>query len=111
MRRFRVEVTDHAADSIDEYRRFIAEQSGSPKVASDWTDAVYNKIDVLRYMPTRFALAGEAAKCSYEVRRLLIGKYIALYHVDEVAEIVHVLAFRHGARLPRPEDLPKDPPV
>jgi plasmid stabilization system protein ParE len=111
MRRFRVEVTNHAAESIDEYRRYIAEQSGSPKVASNWTDAVYNKIDLLRYMPTRFAIASEGARCSYKVRRLLIGKYIALYHVDENTETVHVLAFRHGARLPRPEDLPKDPPV
>ncbi len=60
-------------------------------------------------MPDRYDLAAEGRYCSYEVRRLLIGDYLAAYHVDESSQVVTVLSFRHGSRLPRPSDLPDDP--
>jgi len=42
---------------------------------------------------------------AYEIRRLLIGDYILLYTIVEETRTVWVIGFRHGSRLPRPDNL------
>jgi hypothetical protein len=40
------------------------------------------------------------------VRRVIVGNHLLLFTVDEADRQVWVIGFRHGSRLPRPEDLP-----
>jgi len=70
---------------------------------------VYDAIETLAFFPRRFALAEEDAHRPYEIRRMLIGNYLALYTIDDSVRTVKLIAFRHGARLPRPEELPEEP--
>ncbi len=63
---------------------------------------------VLDIFPHRFGLAEEDAHRSYEIRRLIFGNYLAIYTIDEVRKTVKVVGFRHGARLPQPDELPED---
>lgn len=108
---YRVDVTEYAAALIQRYAENIEEVSGSWRTADRWLDAVYDEINTLRYMPNRYEPAEEGKGRSYEVRRLVIGDYLALYHLDESGRIVSILSFRHGSRLPRHSDLPEDPPA
>ena len=107
---YRVIVTPIVGDKILEYGRYIAEQSGSLQVAEKWIGGVYAAIDTLDVFPRRFNLAEEDEHRDYEIRRKVIGNYLALYHIDDAEKKVTVIGFRHGHRLPRPEELPEDRP-
>jgi len=76
-----------------------------------WAGRVYSAIDTLQTLPRRYGFAPEQVYVDYELRALVIGDYLALYHVDDLSMTVRVLGFRHGARLPRADDLPDQPPL
>lgn len=103
---YTIVVAPDAADRIAEYGKFIAENSGSVEIAQRWVNLVYAAIESLDIFPRRFELAEEDAHRNYEIRRLVIGSYVAIYTVDDLAQAVKIIGFRHGARLPRPDTLP-----
>lgn len=105
---YRIEITDRAQQSIDAYAAHIEDQTGSIRVAHRWVQRIYDAVETLRYMPDRYDTAEDGIYCSYEVRRLLVGEYLVLYHVEEANRRVAVLNFRHGSKLPRVSDLPDD---
>lgn len=106
--KYRVVVAPVAVDKIVEYGLYIAKRSRSLKIAEDWIDRVYAAIDTLDIFPHRFDLAEEDAHRDYEIRRQVIGNYLALYTTNDDKKTVTVIGFRHGARLPRPDELPGD---
>ena len=63
----------------------------------------------LSRMPRRFELAEGNRYRSYEIRRQMIDRYIALYTIDDNAGIVWIIGFCHGSRLPRTDELPGGP--
>jgi hypothetical protein len=71
---------------------------------------VWDAVDGLETMPNRHNLAEEDAFVPYEVRRVIVGNYFLLFTIDEPARAVWVIGFRHGGRLPRPHQLPPEPP-
>ncbi len=79
MKRYKVVVSPAARQQVADQGRFIAEQSGSLEVALRWVDRIYESIDTLDFSPHRYELAEENRYRDYEIRRLLIGKYLALY--------------------------------
>lgn len=108
--RYAVKLTATVVDQVTRYARFIAEERQAPENALRWLERVYDAIETLDQSPHRCALAPENAHRPYEIRRLLIGRYLALFTIDEAKRVVHVIGFRHGQRLPRPGELPMKPP-
>lgn len=100
MKTYRVIVSPDAADKIAGYAGYIAHQSGSDEVARNWIINVYTTIDKLEHLPRRRELAEESEHSSNELRRLIIGNYIALFTIDDEVSAVRVIGFRHAARLP-----------
>jgi hypothetical protein len=109
--KYTVEITDAAFERIRDQARYIAVDCQAPLNASRWLEQVWDVIDGLEYMPKRHNLAPENDFKSYEVRRALVGDYFVLFTVDESVGKVWVIGFRHGGRLPRPNDLPDTPPA
>jgi hypothetical protein len=105
---YTIVVAPVAAENIRQYGCYIAEQSGSVEIAKRWVDRVYDSIVTLEVFPHRFGLAEEDVHRDYEIRVLILGNYLVLYTVDDVRKIVKVVGFRHGARLPRAGELPRD---
>ena len=108
--RYTVKLSVTVVEQITEYARFVAEQRRAPENAQRWLERVYDAIETLDRMPQRCDLAPENAHRPYEIRRLLIGQYLALFTIDEAKRAVHVIGFRHGYRLPRPGELPAKSP-
>jgi toxin ParE1/3/4 len=104
--KYAVEITDTAFELIRAQARYIAIDCQPPLNASRWLERVWDAIDGLEEMPNRHTLAPENDYKPYEVRRALIGDYFILFTIDESAAKVRVIGFRHGSRLPRPDDLP-----
>ena len=111
MIRYRIDISELAMRDIEHYVSYIQRQSGSIEIGLHWGGSVLEAIDTLQTMPAKFQIADEQVYCDYEIRRILIGKYLALYHVNDATRVVTVFSFRHGAQLPKREDLPRDPPV
>lgn len=109
MSRYRIILAPSVLEAIASYRDFIAHRSGSERISTRWVVQVLERIEVLKRIPHSFELAEENAFRPFELRRLLIGKYVATYTIDDVYGAVRVVDFRHGSRLPRPGDLPDDP--
>ena len=105
---YAVRVSSVAADQIAAYQAYIAEKSGFQEIADRWAELVYDAIGKLHYMPGRFALAEEDRGRDYDIHRQIIGSYLALYTIDEDNMVVKVIGFRHGSRLPRPEELSEE---
>ena len=103
---YSVTVSPLARTQIARYAEYIVESSGSLEVGNRWVFRVYTTTQSLSHFPQRFGLAEENDHREYEIRRLVIGKYLALYHIEESVKIIRVIGFRHGARLPRPDELP-----
>lgn len=107
--RYTVRLTATTVEQVTRYARFIAIERQSPENAQRWLERVYNAIETLSHSPRRCSLAPEDAYRPYEIRRLLIGRYLALFTIDESKKSVHVIGFRHGHRLPRAGELPLQP--
>ncbi len=108
---YAVEITDTTFELIRAQARYIAIDCQAPLNASRWLERMWDAIDGLEEMPKRHNLAEEDAFKSYEVRRALVSDYLVLFTIDEAAGKVWVIGFRHGSRLPRPDDLPVAPPT
>lgn len=80
MKRYKVVVAPSARQQIADQGRFIAEQSSSLEVALRWVERVYEAVDTLDFSPRRYELAEENRHRDYEIRRLLIGNYLAIYY-------------------------------
>jgi mRNA-degrading endonuclease RelE of RelBE toxin-antitoxin system len=104
--KYTVDITESAFEAILAQARYIAVECKAPLNASRWLEKVWDVIDGLENMPKRHGLADESAFTSYPVRRALVGDYLVLFTVDEKTRTVRVVGFRHGSRLPRPDDLP-----
>ena len=105
-----VEITDSAFELIRAQARHIAIECQAPLNASRWLEQVWDVIDGLETMPNRHNLAPESAFKPYEVRRAMVGEYLVLFTIDQSMDKVWVIGFRHGRRLPQPEELPDMPP-
>lgn len=111
MKRYRIIISPRVIESIADYRDYIAHSSGHSRIAATWVERVLASFDHLRTMPAKFALAEENDSRPYELRQMLIGKYVAVYTIDEEYCVVRILNFRHGSRLPHRGDLPDTPPA
>ena len=69
-------------------------------------DRVWSRIDDLERMPRRHSLAAEDEFVPYEVCRVILHNHLILFTIDPDEPIVYVIGLQHGARLPRPQDLP-----
>jgi toxin ParE1/3/4 len=107
---YMVIISPTASAAIEDEVHYIAIDKQMPETAARWNDRVHKAIATLSFLPRRYEFAPENADRNYDIRRLIIGNYLALFTIDEAKQAVHVIGFRHGARLPRPDDLPTGPP-
>jgi plasmid stabilization system protein ParE len=103
---YRVLVTPTTRAQIFEQARYIAVDRQAPLNAARWLEQVFTATDTLADFPRRCPLAPENDFRDYEIRRLLIGDYFLLFTVVDGDQTVWAIGFRHGSRLPRPDELP-----
>jgi hypothetical protein len=109
MTEYSVEVTDAAFVAIRNHARYIATDAASPENSKRWLEHMWDTIDSLERLPRRAPLAEEDAFVDYEVRQLIVGSHFLLFTIDDARRTVWIIGLRHGHRLPRPEDLPRNP--
>jgi plasmid stabilization system protein ParE len=107
---YRVLITNSARNRIVEQAKYIASESQSLSVAQRWLQQIYDSVDTLIDFPRRCAPAAENDLREYEIRRLVVGRYLIVFTIIDPDLTVIVIGFRHGSQLPRPDDLPDSQP-
>ena len=107
---YEVRLTDQTRAAILGQADFIASVRHAPMNAERWLERVWDAIDSLAEWPRRYALAPENDTRPYDIRKIAVGDYLLVFTVDDESSRVWVIGFRHGAMLPRPDDLPDDVP-
>lgn len=92
-------------DLLDVYE-FIARDSHS--AAGKWIERLEEAANSLSKFPNRCSIAPENDQFENEIRHLLVGNYRIIFTVMEEERRVHVLHFRHGARLELNSDSPNE---
>ena len=106
---YAVIMTATAKAAIREQVRFIAVEQQSPQNAAEWLGRVWSCVDGLEFLPKRFPPAEGYQRLPYVVRRIVLDSHLILFTIDEANTTVYVVGLRHGAKLPRPRELPPDP--
>lgn len=106
---YRVQVIPAAIAAIENQFLYIRDIQLSPLEAARWLSRVWTAIDGLQYMPTRFGFAPENDLRPFEVRRVVLGNHLIIFTINESEKTVYVMNLRHGAMLPRPDELPDAP--
>lgn len=98
---YRVLYTEQFHDALDaQVEYFIKRDVPQSRIASWLNDLLY-LMDSLDELPERYPVAPtESALSGVELRKVVFGNYLAFYHIDRKNLLVHLLGFRHGARLP-----------
>jgi plasmid stabilization system protein ParE len=96
---YRVRLSEKAERDIEGVLRWFV-TNDAERAAATWLAGLLAKIDTLRNMPNRCAVASESAELDVELRELLFGnrnnKYRILFAVE--GSDVHVLHIRRGTR-------------
>ena len=103
MNRFKVRIPNHVQDEITRQMLYIAQDSVDS--AMRWEDRIRAAIMGLAEFHGH-AVDDEASRRSgIVVHKLVFEKtYLVYYHVDNRANAVDVVGFRHGARLPHVDE-------
>jgi plasmid stabilization system protein ParE len=107
--KYRLKITDEAADHLLEVAKWYAETSQSLEVASAWYDGFIDHLESLEDDPYCCPIAAENELFDFELRELLYGSgkritHRALYRI--VGDSIEVLSIRHHAQRPlRADDL------
>ena len=97
-KRFGFVLTEAAESDIDEILAYIAEDLSNPTAASSFADELEQKIDVVCKTPKSGRPVENEFLRRNDVRRFLVGNYIAYYIIDEVAKNIVILRMVYGGR-------------
>jgi plasmid stabilization system protein ParE len=108
---YRVIITSEAFAGVERFLDYIAIDQQAPLNAERWWRKALAAVESLEQFPHRGSFAPENEFRSYEIRMLIVDRCLFLYTIEETTRTVRVFGFRHGSQLPRPDELPSDPPA
>ena len=106
--KYRVIISTEALSQVEQFLDYISIDQQSPLNAERWWRKALAAVESLDQLPNRCPLAPENEFRDYTIRMLIVDRCLFLYSVLEQHKTVRVIAFRHGSREPRPEELPAD---
>ena len=89
---YQIRWSESALKQASELLRFLAEEN--PPLAERVIEDLFRRVEVLREQP-RLGRPLER-RVLPDVRRLVLGHYIVLYHIGTSQEIIWIIAVRHS---------------
>jgi plasmid stabilization system protein ParE len=99
---FKVEITESAAQDIDETIAYI--QADSISASADWLDGIQTLMASLADNPARFPVIPEAIDLQLPYRNAVYFSHRVVFRIDQEQNIVNVVRVYHGARRPLKSD-------
>ena len=91
-------LTEIAEADIDEVFEYIAVDLSNPDAASDFADELEEKLDELCKAPKTGRLIDNEYLKRNDIRRILVGNFIAYYLIDDEKKNIVVLRVVYGKR-------------
>lgn len=96
---YRVRYTPRVKEAIDRQVAYLLEQQAPVDRVAAWVADLYHMADSLAQWPYRHGVAErESAEVGCEIRRMVFGRYLLFYRVDDERRCVDVVHFRHAAQ-------------
>lgn len=96
--KYRVVISDEVLEEVESFLDFLDEQFQEPEIAIRWWEKSLEKISTLTIMPRRCPYAPQNEGTELELRVLIVGNGLFMFHVDDETHTVHVVEFRHARR-------------
>jgi plasmid stabilization system protein ParE len=78
---------------------YLREQHAPDDIVEAWFDRLFALLDELTEWPRRYPADERMTKeLGFEVRKLVYGRHVITYHVDDANHRVELLAMVHGAK-------------
>ncbi len=91
-------------DHLRGHIQYLCSKHVSQPTIDGWYNRLFDLIDSLDVWPRRFPIdEQQSAATGREIRKFNVGHYLIYYHVDDNAQVIQLVAFRHGAQT-RPSD-------
>ena len=91
-------MTDYALEQMDEIQQYITISLAAPDTASKWRDRMKKELAALSRFPNRVPLTDEEPWHSESVHKMVVGKYLAYFWIDEKTLTVWITAVVYGSR-------------
>ena len=95
---YSVVVTDAAACDLDSILNYLVEQLHTPKAAVDLMTEYNEILDNLERYPYMFEESRISVRRKATYHKILLGKYVGLYQVDETEKCVTIARIFHGSQ-------------
>ena len=87
---YRIKVTEHAHNDLDQIVSYIVEELGNPPAALSLLATVENVYEKLAETPNMYSLCLKPLLSRRGYRRVPVGGYLMIYKVDEDAKFVYI---------------------
>lgn len=95
---YTVRMTDYALEQMQEIQQYISVSLAAPDTASKWREHMKKELASLSLFPNRVPLTEEEPWHNQGVHKMVIGKYLAYFWVDEKTLTVWITAIVYGRR-------------
>jgi plasmid stabilization system protein ParE len=96
---YRVVYSSLARQQIADQVAYLRSEGVFDETIEAWFAGLFDRVDDLAQYPFRHAAAEEYTPIAgRQVRRLVYGRYLIFYSVNEAGRMVEVIAFQHGGR-------------
>ncbi len=95
---YEVRITDYALKQMQEIQRYITFSLQAPDTAVKWLTNMKKEIASLRYLPNRIMLTEEEPWHSEGIHKMVVGKHLVYFWVNEMSREVWITAVVYGRR-------------
>lgn len=96
---YRVDIAESAERDIAEISDVVAFAYGDPAGALRLAGRIFDQIEALAEMPTRYPLSHNPVLAALDCRQFAVGNFNVVYRIDEPAQAVRVVAVAYNRRL------------
>ncbi len=98
MKKYKVLMTEPAADDLQAIAKYISSELLEPVIAKKLVCKIREAVMGLDKLPARHALVAEERPAAQGIRKLVVENYIVFYVISEIDEIVTVIRILYGRR-------------
>lgn len=88
--KYTVIVSEEALEDIQAVFHYISDKECLPATARRWVDSLETAVNALNYQPYRYPQYEIQIPGVSSLRKLVVGKYLVLYTVDDSKQLVSV---------------------
>lgn len=105
MKKYKIQITDHALSDMENIYKYIAEQLHAPDTAMEQYNTIADAVETLDMFPERIKLMDMREEYALELRQMTVDNYYIFFHIKEYRVIVTNILYSGSDISKRLQDL------